>query len=404
VASIELGGATSSLALAYNAGARYQQPDEGGLVHHLRNLFGNDSAKYLSVKLLWQLGSSGGNLNAIATKDLLGVQTTVNRDNSPVAISLLGEFSRPALKPWDVVDGNETLSSDLHYQQPYDIVLELLHKAAYRNGPLAVPILAHPFEIGKVNHKQLQNYAASRLVTGSAVLVGVNVKHEDLLTYATHQGVIPESRATPAKESPYKGGDTRLSGPTNVSHVIVAGEGASLGDVKGMAVQHVLAALIGKQTGLKFSNLPGNSVVGAAIQTAANHRPVGIGAVNVSHSDSGLIGVYVATDGQYADPIVHAAADGLKALAGSLDAAVVDKAKSDAKLEALLRYEQPDELVLDHAAQVLAQGEIVPPKDLADQIQKVTAEDVKKAAQTLVKKLSVAAYGRINQVPYADQL
>lgn len=77
VASVELGGAVSSLVLAYRAGSRYQQPDEGGLVHHLRNNVGKDSEKYLGVKLLWQLGNIGANLNAYSTKDLLAVQTNV---------------------------------------------------------------------------------------------------------------------------------------------------------------------------------------------------------------------------------------------------------------------------------------------------------------------------------------
>lgn len=77
VASIELGGAVSSLVLAYRAGSRYQQPNEGGLVHLLRNNVGKDSEKYLGVKLLWQLGNIGGNLNSYVTKDVLAIQTSV---------------------------------------------------------------------------------------------------------------------------------------------------------------------------------------------------------------------------------------------------------------------------------------------------------------------------------------
>jgi ubiquinol-cytochrome c reductase core subunit 2 len=77
VASVELGGAVSSLVLAYRAGSRYQQADEGGLVHLLRNNVGKDSEKYLGVKLLWQLGSIGGNLNSYITKDLLAIHTNV---------------------------------------------------------------------------------------------------------------------------------------------------------------------------------------------------------------------------------------------------------------------------------------------------------------------------------------
>ena len=78
-ASIELNGAVSSLVLAYRAGARYQQPDEAGLVHTLRRNVGKDSADYLGIKLLWQLGSVGGNLRSYVTKDLFAVQLDVVR-------------------------------------------------------------------------------------------------------------------------------------------------------------------------------------------------------------------------------------------------------------------------------------------------------------------------------------
>jgi len=123
--------------------------------------------------------------------------------------------------------------------------LEILHKAAYRNGPLANRILAHSFEIGHVGHKKLEGYAKSRLLTSEAVLVGVNVDHSDLVNYAQQQSAIGEGKASSAKQSPYLGGDSRQQGPTSIAHVLIAGEGAPSTDSKAVAVQQVLAALIG---------------------------------------------------------------------------------------------------------------------------------------------------------------
>jgi len=404
VASVDLHGAVSSLVLAYRAGSRYQQPDEGGLAHHLRNNFGKDSAKYLGVKLLWQLGSIGGNLNTFVTKDLVAVHTNVIRDRSVVAISLLGEFSSPAFRPWDVEDAAESVEKDLKFQQPYDIALELLHKAAYRNGSLASPILSHPFEVGKVSYKALDRYAKSRLLTSEAVLFGVNVEHSDLMNYAQQQSAIGEGKASGAKSSPYVGGDSRQQGPTSIAHVLIGGEGAPSTDSKAVAVQQVLAALIGSQPGLKFSNSVSSSVVGAVVRKVANHRPVGVAAVNISHADSGLIGVYVAVEGQYAEPTVRAAFDGIKSVASGVEKDVFEAAQKSAQLETLLRFEQPNELALEQANQALANGNLLLPNEVVKQIGQVNVEDVKKAAQKIVSKPSLAAYGRINQVPFVDQL
>lgn len=77
VASVELNGGVSQFLIAFKAGSRYEQPNEIGLVHHLRNNIGTDSANYLGVKLLWQSGSIGSTLISSVSKDLLTVQLSV---------------------------------------------------------------------------------------------------------------------------------------------------------------------------------------------------------------------------------------------------------------------------------------------------------------------------------------
>lgn len=76
VSSVDSKGPVSQYIIAYRAGTRYEQADEAGLVHHLRNAIGTDSKNYLGVKLLWQTGSIGGQLKAHSDRDLVVVQLT----------------------------------------------------------------------------------------------------------------------------------------------------------------------------------------------------------------------------------------------------------------------------------------------------------------------------------------
>ncbi|KAI6204480.1 hypothetical protein M3Y94_00678900 [Aphelenchoides besseyi] len=386
-ASIDLNGSVSSLVVAYRAGSRFQQPNESGVVHTLRNSIGKDSAKYLGVKLLWQMGGAGGNLSSFATKDSLAVQLDVVRDNTPIGISLLGEFASPALKAWDLEDAEAALAYDLRTQKPYDWVLDLFHKSAYRNGSLATTVLAHSGQ-NHIDNRQIESFAHSRLLTGEAVLFGINVDHSDLLNYAGQQSAIREGKAASATESPYIGNqDTRREALTSTAHVLIGGEGAGLNNRSAVAVQEVLAQLITK------------------LELKTNERPYGLAPLNVFHSDSGLAGVYVATDGQYANEAVRAAWQHLKTLAKDGPGEEQFKvAQKSAQLEALLHLEWPSHLALDQSHQVLATGELLLPQDLSEAIQKVSADDIKKAAKKIVDKPSLAAYGRINQVPYLDQL
>lgn len=116
-----------------------------------------------------------------------------------------------------------------------------------RNGSLATSSLAQPYEAGHYSHKKLIAYSKARLLTSEAVLLGVNVNHDDLLNYASQQSVIGEGKASGAPESPYIGGDARQFGPSSVAHVLIAGEGAPCTDSKALATQYVLAALMGSR-------------------------------------------------------------------------------------------------------------------------------------------------------------
>lgn len=77
LASIETNGPVSHLVLTFRAGTRYEQPDERGLVHRLRNAIGSDSGHYSGMNLLWQASSCGANLTATASKDFLSLHMAV---------------------------------------------------------------------------------------------------------------------------------------------------------------------------------------------------------------------------------------------------------------------------------------------------------------------------------------
>lgn len=85
---------------------------------------------------------------------------------SPRALSLLGEMAaQPAFKHWELVDNVETLWVDHAYIQehPAELIVDLLHKAAFREGSLGNSLFAHDFNIGKVKHEALAKFAVSRI-------------------------------------------------------------------------------------------------------------------------------------------------------------------------------------------------------------------------------------------------
>lgn len=330
---------------------------------------------------------------------------SVIRSNDKIGLSILGEMAQPAFKPWEVKSREETLNQDLLSQTPEELVVENLHKAAYRNGTMATPILSPAHQLGKRTYRQLQAYARSRFVAQEAALVGINVDHSILIAYAKEQKPVPKGEVEhkQAFHSPYFGGDVRLSGDTPFAHVAIAGQGGKLSDIKSVAIQSVLCGVIGKGPNTKLVTTMSQGVVSKHVATASNHNPFGLSAINIIHSDNGLCGVYLVARGDQIAPLVRAAISGIQEISTSGPSDEdLSIAKYNVTVDTLVRAENSSALALDIAAQVLANAKTVSPNEFVQMVNNVTANEVKNAASQLLAKLSLSAYGQIHQVPYAD--
>ncbi|KAI1704282.1 insulinase (Peptidase family m16) domain-containing protein [Ditylenchus destructor] len=400
VASVDLNGTLSHFVLAIRAGSRYEQPDERGVVHALRNYIGTDSPQQMGMKLRTMAYHIGADLTATISKDLLTIRMSVPRAKTHVALSLLGEFSQPTLPDFDLESVKRSLVHDIAHQNPFDVMVELLHEVAYRGDPLSNPILATRDSIPRLKHSSLGAFVKSRFTASDSILVGVNTDHEVLLNYAAYQK-IGNMASKPMNPSKYHGGAVRARGPTNNAHVAVAGEGARLTDVSSVAVQSVLSYIIGQGPILKYDNDSGMGVVARAVLKAANHNLVGVNSLNIVHSDSGLAGVYIVAPGDYVTPYVKVALAALKDLANAgPDVDVLETAKKRAEVETYRKSECPMSLADDRAAQFLAAGNAISPMEFVMAIHEVTSEDIMKACAKIVSRPSVAAFGKVDHIAH----
>uniref|UniRef100_A0A915PTU5 Putative alpha-L-fucosidase n=1 Tax=Setaria digitata TaxID=48799 RepID=A0A915PTU5_9BILA len=345
IASVDLGGPIAQLVVAYRAGTRYEMPNEAGLVHHIRNCVGGDSQRYYGAQLLWQCGSAGATVNALMTRDLFGVQMSVIRDRAAVGLSLLGELAQPAFKPWDVEDFKQTLNIDRSYLKPYDVLMEDMHDN-------------------------------SQMVTGNAVLVGVNIPHDQILDYASSQFTLPEGSSNSPKPSPYCGGEKRHKTLMKDAHVVIAGKGASLRNFKSLAVQAVLSAAIGQGAATKYAVGVGQGAVTKAVFKASSGYPFGISAISEVYTDEGLVGVYIVAEADHIGPLCNAAIKAVKSF--KLDDSALQVAKNIAAINVLNRAESSENMALDRAAQILATGKTETISDLLRGIASVTMDDITK--------------------------
>ncbi|CAB3402103.1 unnamed protein product [Caenorhabditis bovis] len=394
VVSQDNNGPVSQLVLAFRAGSRYQSPEQGGLVHHVRNFVGRDVQSYPGLQLVWSAAASGASMKAFSTRDVFGVHLTVPRDKAAYALSILGHTAaKPAFKPWEMEDVIPTLYADIAHKNPYSVVFEDIHRAAYRNGALANSVYATKGQVGSSKSKDLCKFAEKHFVSGNGVIVGYNVDAATLKLYADESGAIENGSSVAVKESPYRGGNFRRHANGKDAHIIIAGQGASSNDVKSLAAQAVLQAVIGKTSPLKFSSLPGtNSLLGKLPSGTVGS------AFQAIHDQSGLVGVYILTNGSNAESSVKNTVASLR----SAKVQDLEAAKRCAINDILTRSERGSTNALEEAIAALSGGPST--AELISAIGKVSTSDVESLAKKAFSKLSIASYGNISNVPYVDEL
>lgn len=345
VASVDHNGPISQLVLLFRAGSRYEGPNQHGLVHHLRNSVGRDSSNYPGLSLIWSSVVSGGRVNAFSTRDVYGVSLALPRDETSIGISILGHIAQPAFKPWDFEDVVPTLKVDNAYKAAYDVAFEDLHRAAYRNGPLARSVYASKVAIGKLSYKTLAEFSAKYLTTGQAVLYGTNIEHERMVLYGESHAPINSGQKIDAAPSPYKGGEWRRAAGGSLAHVLLAGEGAALSDAKAMATQVVLLTSLGKSASVKFSGSPGNSTVLRALSGNG-----AASAFQTAYYDTGLAGVYIVADSAHVSKAVSLAVSAIR----DYKCNDLEAAKRRATNELLRLADHSSSASIDRATQILA--------------------------------------------------
>lgn len=377
VASIEQNGAASQLLVAFRAGSRFETPDSQGTVHLLRNAIGTDSDKHYGPMLVWNAAQQGSSISASSTRDIFAVQMKVVRDNSALSIGLIGELANPRAEPWNVEEATEALPADQLYMCPATAVLEGIHEAAFRNGPLG----KSAFIINNVpSWKKVQQFKNEYFRFGNAVIVGVNVDHNQLVEGAS---AFRFAEGSPAAGAPskYFGGEIRVqhSGPS--TFVSLAGEGSALSDFPAVAAQAVAAELL---------------------QSTLAKSSASVSALNVSYSDSGLLGVSFNAPHAIIGQLTKTVASTMKNL--KADDKSVQIAKAKTSLQVLSAAEQSSSVALDQAIQLLSHGSTISPSEFAELISKVSSSDVNKALSKATAKLSISAYGNVASVPYLDEL
>jgi len=395
------------LGIFVRAGSRYEPPEALGITHCLRNAAGLATQNSTAFGITRNLEEVGAHLSATSSRDHLSYILEVNRDDFADKLSYLADVvTRPAFKPWELVDTLSRTKTDvaLVKENPQLQLIEKLHKAAFRGG-LANSLFMPKYMIGKHRHADLVQFVKNNFVTNRIAVVGLGVDHDQIIeaiekkfNFASGAGDV-----TKHAESKFIGGELRKNNSSDITYAAVVAEGAGLRSQKDALALMLFQQHLGTGPRVRYSTGTSSRLSKAAAKVA--EEPFAVSSLNISYADTGVFGVTLAGHAKEMHKLLKAVTSQLRECAKSFSETDLKAAKNALKSGIFMSTESQSNLLEEMGAQAVATGQIFSTGDVEKLIDAITVNDVTSATAKIVKgKGAMSAVGKLYNTPYLEDL
>lgn len=397
VVSYNNGSPLTTIGVLVKAGSRYETYDTLGAAHALRNSVGLATKSHSAFGVTRNVQQMGTEIAATVGREYIKLSSQVLSSKiDALSDYLLEVVANPAFKPWELTEVKRRVGIDIADMQPAVRAIELLHKAAYREG-LGNSLYSPQYMVGKHGPILLDAFHQKHFTADRACLVAVgDVDHNHLVKLA---GLLDLGKgAGPgAPAAKYFGGEQRYDCGGKLAYV-------SLGaDCTGSSVKEIMAGyLLQKVLGV------GSRIMHCAgagqLQKAVGGDVTGVSSFIHDYSDSCLIGASIVCEASNAGQVVSKVAAALRSVSVT-DAEVkaAQKALTLELSEKMMNSGEKAEILA--ACAMYGYTDLMSEKALLDAVAQATVADVQAIAKKLASaKLSMGAVGNLGTVPYADTL
>ncbi|KAL3418681.1 peptidase M16 inactive domain-containing protein [Phlyctema vagabunda] len=407
VASRDVAGPTTKLAIVAKAGTRYQSLP--GLTTGLEQFAFKNTHKRSALRITRESELLGGQLVAYHTREALVLEAKFLRQDLPYFTELLGEVvsqtKYTAHEYHEQVEHVIKLSQQRLLGDVAELAINSAHGLAFHRGlgtPL-YPTSSTPLN-SYLNEETIQDFANSAYGKANIAVVANGASQSDLTKWVGEFfNEIPSSAsALQSETSKYYGGEERIAHGSGNSFVIAFPGSSSFTSGGGYKPEiAVLAALLGGKSSIKWS--PGFSILSKA---SSSFPGASASTTHYSYSDAGLLSIQF--NGS-AKAIRGASTEAVKALKsiseGSISKEDFTKAVANAKYRALEEGQNIEAGLVATGAGLVQGGGAFQIEEVAKAVQGVSIEKLKTAAKALLEgKATVSAVGDLYVLPYAEEI
>jgi predicted Zn-dependent peptidase len=338
----------------------------------------------------------GGEMNAFTAKEYTCYYARVLDADLPLAIDVLSDMVTDSLiEPRDVdAERNVVLEEiAMNEDDPSDTVHEAFTARLYGDTPLGRPILGTVESINAITRDQVNEHYADRYTPPHLVVSAAgNLDHETVVALVSaafgpvlsrFDGAVPAApRLRHSADLPDGYGASAGSGVTLVSrdieqaNLVLGCEGLSRTDDRRFALGVLNAALGGGMSSRLFQEVREKRGLAYAVYSFASQ-----------HADTGMWGVYVGCLPSKADEVLAiCSAEVRKVIASGLTDEELERGKGQVRGGIVLGLEDPSSRMTRLGKAELVYPGLEPVDDIIAQINAVTHDDVRLAAESVLTR------------------
>jgi predicted Zn-dependent peptidase len=377
-----------SMGMWIRAGSRHELPEVNGISHFVEHMVFKGSKNRSAQMIAREVDAIGGNLDAFTGKETVCFNMKVLDEHVPTALNVLSDLVMHPVFASEEIDRERGVILEeikMDEDNPDYLVHEIFTQSFWKDHPLGKPILGTEKTVGSFERNTLLDFHGGKFLGGNMIFSAAgNIEHDAFVEQVTRR-----FESLPSGKSPVPDGPPKASARINMRNK------KSLEQVQlCLGVPAPRMADDSRYVTLILNTVLGGGMSSRLFQTIREERGLAYAIYSDlnPYSDTGSLCVYAGTSSDKAVQVVDLVmAEFARLKNDPLPEEELRRAKDQLKGNLLLSLESSMSRMSNLARQEMYFQYFFSQQEILDRVEQVTAEQVRKAANTLFQPEVVAA-------------
>ena len=384
---------TVSVGAWISAGTRDENPELNGISHLLEHMVFKGTKRRDAYAIAADIEDVGGHINAYTSREHTAYYAKVLKDDTPLAIDLIGDILQHAkLNEDELIKEQAVILQEIHQAKdtPDDIIFDYFQETAFPAQAMGRPILGRPDIIQTMDRQSVesymhQHYCGQRMIIAAAG----NLDHDKLVDLVeTTFDSLPNPMPHQREPGRYVGGNLREDRELEQVHVILGMEGIPFNDDAFYATSVLSTILGGGMSSRLFQEIREKRGLAYSIYSFLS-----------CFADSGMFGIYAGSGPEEANGLLMLILDELEKAGDAISNEELNRARAQLKSSILMSLESTSSRCERLARHLMVYGRNLSVDEIVEKVNNVDHQSVSLAAQRLITGApTVAAMGPMDKL------